>query len=94
MSAEMTQLAEFLLARITEEEAAIAQASPAPRRRTSDRRALAGCQARRAIVTLCSAEGAPMHCRVILSLMALPYADHVQYVDPARAGLDLIQQHV
>lgn len=81
MSTDLTPLAEFVLARIAEEEAAIAEGGSAPRRRTSDRRALKGCQARRAIVTLCSEEDAPIHCRVILSLMALPYADHPDYVE-------------
>jgi len=94
MSGDMTELAEFVLTRIAEEEAAITAASSATRRRASDRRALAGCQARRAIVTLCSEEGAPIHCRVILALIALPYADHSQYVDvdPRGAGLRLIGQ--
>jgi hypothetical protein len=81
VSPDVTPLVDFLLARITEEEAAIARASSAPRRRTGDRRALAGCQARRAIVTLCSDEGAPIYCRVILTLLALPDADHAQYVN-------------
>jgi len=92
MSTDITQLAEFVLARITEEEAAIADVSGKPRRRASDRRALAGCQARRAIVTLCSEEGAPIHCRVILALIALPYAEHPEYADPWGAGLDLLRQ--
>jgi len=92
MRNDMTELAEFVLARITEEEAAITAASSATRRRVSDQRALAGCQARRAIVTLCSEEGGPIHCRVILALIALPYADHPEYVDPWGAGLHLIHQ--
>ena len=90
MSADVTPVTDFLLARIAEEEAAIAAADSVPRHRASDRRALRGCQARRAIVTLCSADDAPIHCLIILGLMALPYTDHPEYRNFWGVGLDLM----
>jgi len=81
MTKNTTQLADFMLARIAEEEAAIAAAQYAPRHRSSDARAYANCQARRAIITVCSTDDASLRCRIILSLLALPYAEHPDYQD-------------
>jgi len=82
MTRNTTRLADFMLARIAEEEAVIAGAPQAPRHQRIDVRALANCHARRAIVMICSAEDATLRCRVILSRLALPYAEHPDYPLP------------
>jgi hypothetical protein len=95
MNVEVLHLADFLLARIAAQEAAIVNDAP-PDTDPFDpcpAGSLTECQVNRAIVIVCSAAEVPTHCRIILGLMSLPYANHPDYREQwAATGQDIVRQ--